>query len=255
MAIITLTSDLGIRDPYVAILKAGILRAIPDAVIADISHEIAPYNISQGAYILKSAYAYFPENTIHIAAVDAGNALADCIALRCNGHFFIGPDNGILSLVTDNKADEIAQLPKPETQSSFAARDVLVGASVQLLQGKSLKDIGLPVQHMLAKVALSPPVNNAGIIAGVLHIDRFGNIILNVTRSRFDEVVQGREVRVSYSRKDVFEKISNNYSDVRAGERLIFFNSAGYLEIAVNKGNAHLLLGIQMDARIQIEIV
>lgn len=129
MAIITLTSDLGIRDPYVAILKAGILRAIPDAVIADISHEIAPYNISQGAYILKSAYAYFPENTIHIAAVDAGNALADCIALRCNGHFFIGPDNGILSLVTDNKADEIAQLPKPETQSSCCKRCISWGIS------------------------------------------------------------------------------------------------------------------------------
>ncbi|MBK7109003.1 MAG: SAM-dependent chlorinase/fluorinase [Bacteroidetes bacterium] len=254
MAIVTLTSDLGNKDPYVAILKAGILHTDSNVTIVDISNEVLPFDISQGAYFLKSSYHYFPKGTIHLAAVDAGNSFGNCIALRYNDHFFIGTDNGILSLVTEARSDEIVLLPKSVVQSTFAARDIFVKACVQLLKGKRLSDIGSPLQQMNTKIPLTPPANSNFIIAGVIHIDRFGNIILNVTRSQFDSIVQGREVSISYTRKDVFENISNNYSDVKLGERLILFNSAGHLEIAVNKGNAQLLLGIQMDARIQIEI-
>ncbi|HET8962293.1 MAG TPA: SAM-dependent chlorinase/fluorinase [Chitinophagales bacterium] len=254
MAIVTLTSDLGNKDPYVAILKAGILHADTSVKIVDISNEVIAFDISQGAYFLRTTYHYFPKGTIHLASVDAGNSFENCIALRYNDHFFIGPDNGILSLVTDTQADEIVLLPKSVKQSTFAARDVFVNACIQLLQGRQLSEIGTPLQHMRIKIPITPPANSNFILAGVIHIDRFGNIILNVTRSQFDNIVQGREVRISYSRNNVFEKISNNYSDVKMGEQLILFNSADHLEIAVNNGNAQLLLGLHLEDRIQIEI-
>ena len=254
MAIVTLTSDLGNKDHYAALLKAGILSAEPSTTIVDISHEIQPHNISQAAYILKSSFAQFPEGTIHIAAVDTGNVSVPSILLQYMNHFFIGPDNGLLSLVLESDAQEMVLLPKPEKHTTFIAKDVFVPACIYLLQGKKITDLGQSLQHIVTKIPVTPPVGDDFIMAGVIHIDRFGNIILNITKSQFNSIVQGRQVSISYSRRDVFTQISNSYDDVPEGERLILFNSAGHLEIAVNKGNAHALLGIQIDARIQIEI-
>lgn len=254
MAIVTLTSDLGNKDQYVAVLKAGLLQADPRVAIVDISNEVMSYNIPQGAYLLRSAYRYFPAGTIHIVAVDAGNSTERCIALRYNSHYFIAPDNGILSLVIDGNAEEIIQLPAPVHQSTFAARDVLLPACAQLLSGKKLAAIGNSLQQIYSKVLLTPPISSNILNASVIHIDKFGNIILNVTRSQFENIVQDRAISISYSRRDVFTEISANYSDVPEGEKLILFNAENHLEIAVNKGNAHALLGIQIDARIQIEI-
>lgn len=254
MAIVTLTSDLGNRDHYVAVIKANILSAIPGTDIVDITHQIKPHNISQAAYILKCAYKYFPAGTVHIISVDAGNPFEKAIALTYSNQYFIAPDNGLLSLVFESIPSDIVELENENASSVFVARDILVVAGIRLLRGEKLEQIGKPLQSINTKIQITPPVNADMIIASVIHIDHYGNIILNITRSQFESIVQERSFSVGYSRKDVFNVISTHYADVPEGERLILFNSENHLEIAVNKGNAHALLGIQLDARIQIEI-
>ena len=268
MSIITLTTDFGTRDHLVGSLKGSILRELPDARIVDISHDVPPYSIAEGAYILGNAFKQFPEGTIHILAVDS-EASKDQVHLGIQGqqHFFIGPDNGVFSLIFQEKRpDLITELHIFQKSNSllFPSRDVYVPAACHLSRGGKLEVIGKKKESMKFKQSLRPVVSQGGndILGAVIFIDRFGNAVTNISKSLFYEIGKSRSFEITYgnSAEKPITRIYEQYkAGVSEGKRMALFNSADMLEIAIYKGNAasvggaSSLLGIHRNEWIKIE--
>lgn len=255
MAIVTLTSDLGIKDYYVAIIKGKILSRVATTNIVDISHEIAPFDIQEAAFLLKNTFFHFPKGTIHLVSVHAERRdPTKCLVIEYNGHIFVGIDNGLFALLFEDQPSKIIEVPQGTTNnSSFIAKDALSEIVGDLLSGKSLDSLGTPLHTIESKTHLRPPDNAFMIRANIVYIDRFGNLIINITRERFENSRKGRNFVINYKRNEELREISETYGDVPEGERLCLFNASGYLEIAINKGNANQLLGLHLDNTIQIE--
>ena len=255
MPIVTLTSDLGVKDYYTAVLKGKLLSGVPSAQVIDISHEISPFNIQEAAFVMRNACLYFPPGTVHIVSVHAESRHpVKAVALLYQGHYFVGIDNGLFSLMIDDHPEEVAEIPQPVGFiSSFMAKDLLIDAAVKLLQGVSLSKVGQPLGSLETRTYLRPPDNSNLIRANIVYIDRFGNLISNITHERFERLRAGRPFVINYKRNEEIRDISGTYQDVPEGEKLCLFNSAGYLEIAIHKGNASQLLGLHLDNTIQIE--
>ncbi|MFI5171244.1 MAG: S-adenosyl-l-methionine hydroxide adenosyltransferase family protein [Chitinophagales bacterium] len=255
MAIVTLTSDLGLKDFYVAILKGKILQKAASATIIDISHEIAPFNIQEAAFILKNSFFHFPEKTVHLVSVHAENRnTVKCVALEYNRHFFVGIDNGLFALMFEEQPAVIVEIPQTAFNvSSFIAKDILSDTVGDIINGKKLENIGSPLNALESKTYLRPPDNEFIVRANIVYIDRFGNLIINISKEKFEKIRAGRNFVINYKRNEELREIAASYSDVAEGERLCLFNSSGYLEIAINKGNASKLLGLHLDNTIQIE--
>lgn len=255
MPIVTLTSDLGVKDYYAAVLKGKLLSGVPTAQVIDISHEVAPFNIQEAAFVMRNACFYFPPGTVHMVSVHAESRNpVKAVALRYRGHFFVGMDNGLFSLMIDDHPEEVVEIPQPSALvSSFMAKDLLADAAVKLMQGAALATIGQPLGALETRTYLRPPDNPHLIRANIVYIDHFGNLITNITRERFERLRAGRSFVINYKRNEEIRDISGTYQDVPEGEKLCLFNSAGYLEIAIHKGNASQLLGLHLDNTIQIE--
>ncbi len=254
MAIITLTTDLGLRDHYVAVLKGSILSKSPLSTLVDISHEIAPFDIQQASFVIKNAWHYFPQKTIHIVNVHAENkASLKCVAIAYKQHFFIGLDNGLFSLIFEDYPDKIIELARSSEAAFYLAKDVLAEAASALANGTEIQMLGKLLSSIETKTFLRPPDNEFIMKGNVVYVDRFGNAMINITKDRFEKIRAGRDFSINFKKNDEFHEISNTYSDVPEGEKLCLFNSAGYLEIAIHKGNASELLGLHVDDTIQIE--
>ncbi len=255
MAIVTLTSDLGIKDYYVAIIKGKILSRMATANIVDISHEIAPFDIQEAAFLLKNSFFHFPAGTIHLVSVHAERRNpTKCLIIEFKDHFFVGIDNGLFALLFEDQPTKIIEvLPGQEKNSSFIAKDVLSDIVGDLLSGKKMENLGSQLNAIETKTYLRPPDNAFMMRANIVYIDRFGNLIINITKERFEQNRKGRSFIINYKRNEELREISETYGDVPEGERLCLFNASGYLEIAINKGNANQLLGLHLDNTIQIE--
>ena len=268
MPIITLTTDFGTKDHLVGSLKGNILRELPGANIVDISHDIGPYNITEAAYVLGNSFKQFPEGSIHILAVDSESTNEQVhLGIRGQGHFFIGPDNGVFSLIFQEKRpDLIMELHIFQQSNSllFPSRDVYVPAACHLGRGGKLEVVGKQMENMNMKQVLRPVVSQGGheILGTVIFIDRFGNAVTNISKSLFYEVGKTRAFEISYG-TNLGEPISRVYekykSGVAEGKKMAIFNSAGLLEIAIFKGDsqsvggASSLLGIRHHDRVKIE--
>jgi len=255
MAIVTLTSDLGIKDYYVAIIKGKILSRVPSANIIDISHEIAPFDIQEAAFLLKNSFFYFPAGTIHLVSVHAERrSPTKCLVIEYKNHFFVGIDNGLFALLFEDQPTKIIEVAqKTENNSSFIAKDSLSDIVGDLLSGRPIDVLGNMINAIETKTHLRPPDNAFMLRANIVYIDRFGNLIINITKERFENSRNGRSFIINYKRNEELREISETYGDVPEGERLCLFNASGYLEIAINKGNANQLLGLHLDNTIQIE--
>ncbi len=255
MAIITLTTDLGLRDHYVAVLKGKILSYSPQTTIVDISHEIPPYDIQQASFVLKNSYSFFPERTVHLVSIHGENkASLKCVAIEYKKHFFIGLDNGLFSLIFDDYPDRISEIARDVASvSTFIARDILAQASTSLAGGTAINSIGKQLNSLETKTFLRPPDNEFIMKGNVVYVDRFGNAIINISKERFERIRANRDFSIHFKKNDEFHALNNTYSDVAEGEKTCLFNSSGYLEIAINKGNASELLGLHVDDMIQIE--
>lgn len=255
MPIVTLTSDLGVKDYYVAIVKGKILSRVPSAQLVDITHEITPFNIQEAAFVLKNTFLHFPAKSIHLVSVHAETRTdTKVVVLEHENHFFVGMDNGLFALMIEGAPKQIVVVPVPENlNTSFMAKDVMSGVVADLLEGKPLSSIGGPLNALESKTYLRPPDNAFIMRASIIYIDRFGNLITNVTKSQFEKIRDGRNFVINYKRNEELREISGTYSEVPEGERLCLFNSSGNLEIAINKGNASQLLGLHLDNMIQIE--
>ena len=252
MQIITLTSDWGLTDHYAASVKGKIMAAVPGAGVVDISHTVKPFNLRQASYIIKNSYTDFPEGTIHILAVNTvhdGSQKNAVIFYR--GHYFIGTDNGLLSLIFDKTPEIMRELDPPETKGTFSSVEQMIETARQIAGEKSLDKIGKPKDQLAKQLHFKPVVTDESIRGLVIYVDNYENVITNITEDLFRENMKERNFKIE-CRSEQITEISNNYPDVPAGDIVAFFNRSGHLEIAINKGNASGLLGLQVDDPVSI---
>lgn len=250
MAIITITSDFGLKDHYVSSIKGAILSRLPDINIVDISHQIPTYNIQDAAYILKNAYPNFPKGSIHIIGVKTEqNNQSSPVIVYSDGHYFISSDNGVFSLLLETAIDKIIELPA--MVSTFPTRDIFAIAAVEIAAGTTIENLGKTKDNLLERMPFRA-ASMGDIIRGTIeYIDSYGNLMSNISEALFNQVGKGREFKIEFARYDI-NKISKTYSDVPEGEILALFNSTKQLEISMNSDKANTMLGLKLNDSITV---
>jgi len=253
MAIITFMSDFGTSDHYVAAVKARILSINPSIQVVDISHEINPFDIGHGAYVLRSVFRDFPEGTIHLVSVDSqGEGINKYIAVKVEDHMFVGADNGLFSMISSKEPTIIAELHQSGDESpNFPARDILSKAAAMLASGSNVQDVGTFTSEYTRLLNRQVKATKQQISGNVIRVDHYGNLITNIEEEVFEILKKGRGYKVSFGR-EVVEKVSKAYHGVEAGECFVTFSSLGFLEIGINEGNAAELLGLGNESPVQI---
>lgn len=257
MPIITLTTDLGSRDHYAASLKGTLLSLCPEVTLVDISHDVPHFNTMQAAFILKSAFAKFPQGSIHLIAVDPeGTSRQESLVMRYRGHLFVGPDNGVLSLVKRlDDADcfrvDTEDLPSLSQGRAFLAQRRLAPIAAMLANGLEPESLGEPFE-MQQFLWGEPSYTDNSLRGVILHIDHFGNAITNITKDEFMARKGQRSFQV-FIRNLRLQRIVTSYGDVSRGEALALFSENGYLEIAIREGSAAQLLGLSVQDMMTIE--
>jgi len=255
--IITLTSDFGLQDHYVSAMKAAVLEVEPEARLVDISHEIPPQDIMAGAWVIRNVAFMYPKGSIHLVVVDPGvGTKRHPVIVKMNGHYFVGPDNGIFSLLYDQYKYEAVKLNKPKywrksRGNTFDGRDIFGPVAAHLSNGVPMQEMGDPIEEMVVYHWAVPIGDKDGLQGWVLHIDRFGNLITNITESLIREYVGDRKLKV-YVGTTVVNDIVNTFGDVEEGDPAVFIGSSGMLEIGINKGNAAELLSVHKGAQISL---
>lgn len=263
MAIITLTTDMGTRDHYVAVVKGAILGQLPDVTIVDVTHGIKPFDNAQAAYVLRNAYPAFPAGTIHIIGVnpELQRQTVHVVAMH-KGHFFVGADNGIMPLMIEGQPEEAFELTMKldDDHVAFPVRSVFVNAACHLARGGTPATIGRRMSSLREQIVARPLKDKASIQASIVHIDSYGNLMTNVRRQLFDEVGRGRRFRINFGHSaDDITQVHSTYTDVNDGVGVAFFNASGHLEIAINKGaeghggSAASLLGLRVNDTVRID--
>jgi len=247
MSIISLLSDFGHKDPYVAEMKAVILSIAPQARIVDITHEIEKFNIRMGAYVLASAAPYFPPNTIHVAVVDPGvGTKRRSIIAETRRSLYVGPDNGLLMLAAYKEhITNVYQIDNPKymlskVSKTFHGRDIFAPAAAHLAQGNKPSDFGPAIQDYILPEFAKPHARNGELLGEVLHIDDFGNIISNITLEDLEkmEFHEGTSFLVRLGGKTLNIRFCSAYGEIPAGTPLALIGSSNFLEVADNQGNA-----------------
>jgi S-adenosylmethionine hydrolase len=248
MALITLTSDIGHRDYLVGAVKGQLTQINPDFRILDISHELSPFNYPQAAYVCRNAIRHFPPFTYHLILVNLFEKKPEQLLLAFhNDQYYLCADNGLLTMIIEGRPEMVIGLPLEKTavKNTLYCVKVMAGAIQELVNGGSLMNIGTPDVPFSEKNHLRPIFGDNWIEGQIIFIDHFENVIVNITREEFEERRKGRSFRIVFKRDEVIDRISETYADVGEGEKLALFNSAGYLEIAIQKGNAAGLFGLQ----------
>ncbi len=264
MPILTLTTDLGTSDYYLAAVKAVALKAMPGANIVDISHHIPPFDMAKAAFVLKNVWQEFPEGTIHIIGVDCQwSRNTPYIVVGKSGHYFIGTDNGTFALLFDGEpADRVhtIQLTGDE-ELGFPVKNIFIPVAARLHAGEDIAALGSEIDGYRLRPSIAPIIEHDNIRGTVIYVDSYGNVITNITRALFEKEVGNRPFNIVVRRGDAdLNKISRTYGEVPDGEKVALFTSSGYLEIAINRGvegsggGATDLLGIKENDIIRIEI-
>lgn len=245
--IVTLLSDFGLRDPYVAEMKAVILSRCHEVEIVDISHEVAKFDIRMGAFILASATPYFPKGTVHVAVVDPGvGTKRRPIVVETERSCLVGPDNGLLALAAWKEGVENVFVIRnkrfvlPKVSKTFHGRDVFAPIAAHLAGGVAASELGEEIDDYAVPSFAKPRLKENSALGEVLHIDGFGNIITNIPSSILSElgVHEGDAVRVEMGKKATALKFCSTFGDVHLGDALTLVGSHDFLEISVNQSNA-----------------
>ncbi len=248
MPIVTLTSDIGQQDYLVGAVKGQLLQINPAFTLVDISHHLTPFNISQAAYICRNAIRNFPPFSFHLVLVNLfDQPPVQLLAAFHKNQYILCADNGLLPMILEEKPEMVIGLPlaKVAVKNTLYCTRVM-GETVEKLQaGMPLPEIGNPDAAYTDKTPLRPLLGDNWMEGQILFIDHFENIVVNITQEQFEEQRKGRSFRIIFKRDEVISTISETYASVKEGEKLALFNAAGYLEIAINKGNAAGLFGLQ----------
>lgn len=259
MGVITLTTDLGHSDFYQAALKGSIISLYPEVRLVDITHEIPSFDMQRAAFVLKNVYTFFPKGTVHLIGIDTVFKEDNrYVAMKFNGHYFVGADNGIFSIIlADKEATEIVELNLMQDLKflHFPLVDILTKAACHIAKGGELLEIGEKIEETLDRRTIQPSVSEDSIHGRVVYIDSFGNVISNISKELFNKVQKGRKFTLWFKRKESINKLSWHYSEVIEGEKLCLFGISDYLEIAINKGSASKLLGLKHGEVIRIDFL
>ncbi len=260
MPVITLTSDWGKRDHYLASLKGNILCRFPDLTAIDISHEVNHFDILQASYIIRSSFSKFPKGTAHVVLLTSsgrnkkGLNTEPLLAVEAEGYYFVGIDSGIFSLILPEEEKKIFRLKGKEFTTYENLYMHLVEAANHLAKGGKPEEIGEQVIELKETFTLQPSIDKDFISATVIYIDSFGNLVFNITRQQFYEAGEGRPFSIFLNRSEASIKaISKSYNEIEEGEAIALFNSDGFLEIGLNNSNAETLLGIKIHQSLRIE--
>ncbi len=242
--IITLLTDFGLIDPYVAMMKGVILSINPDVRIVDISHCIKAGSIKEASGILHETFPFFPEGTIHVAVIDPGvGSSRRQIGIDAGGHLFVGPDNGIFwPVIEDHREAKIISLTEnkyfmhPVTRT-FHGRDVFAPVASHLSLGEDLSQMGKVIGDPVELSIQIPHIVDGVLYGQVVKVDNFGNLVTNICRQDLDHFLKDAKLHIRIGSL-VIKKINDTYSDGNKGEVLALINSSDRLEIAVNLGRA-----------------
>lgn len=248
MALITLTSDIGRQDFLSGAVKGQLLQINDQFNIVDISHELSPFNYPQTAYVCRNAIKNFPPKTFHIVLVNLFDKKPEHLLMIEHNDQYIGcADNGLITMILEETPQKIAALPlsKSERKNTLYCAKVFAKAYQNILDGKPFEKIGDTDISIEVKNPLRPLLGEKFIEGQIIFIDNFENVIINITKEEFEEQRRGRSFNIVFKRDETIDKISESYADVNESEKLALFNSANYLEIAINKGNAAGLFGLE----------
>jgi S-adenosylmethionine hydrolase len=261
MSVITLLTDFGLYDHYVASVKGVILQNAPDVTIVDITHQVSPQNVVQAAFILRQAFECFPTGTVHVAVVDPGvGTPRPVIAAKYAGQFILAPDNGLLTLVhRDFALQELrvvqnVSLFRKAVSATFHGRDIFAPVAARVAKTGRLAEVGPPTDRLALLDLPAPQVSPDGRIRGqILYIDHFGNALTNIAvadleraarrRSHLSATVGGRQIG----------PLRRAYGDLPPGSPLALISSANMLEIAINQGSAAKDLGLAAGQEVVVE--
>jgi S-adenosylmethionine hydrolase len=255
--IVALLTDFGTRDHYVGVMKAVVLSLCANATLVDITHDIPPQDLTAGAFELAAAYRYFPAGTVFLVVIDPGvGSTRRAIAVEAGGYFFVGPDNGVLSLAFRDvgawRAVELTEqrFARPTISNTFEGRDRFAPAAGWLARGMDLSAFGAPVAHPQMLDLPATTATAEKITGEVIRVDRFGNLITNIRQEHIDRIDGRPEIVAGPC---AIEGLVTTYADTQAATPCALIGSSGYLEIAVRNGNAAETLGLSRGAPVSVQ--
>lgn len=256
MPIVTLTSDIGMQDFMPGAIKGQLLQENPGFNIADITHLLSPFNYPQAAYICRNAIRNFPKGSFHLVLVNLFDERPEHLLLIEHDGQFIGcADNGLITMILEETPQKVValELEKTAPKNTLYCISVFAKAINNIVQGKKIEEVGDASVSIRVKNPLRAMLGQDWIEGQIIFIDNFENVVINIHKDEFEEQRKGRKFSIVFKRDEVIDKISETYADVADGEKLAHFNSAGYLEISLNKGNAAGLLGLQGYSENQLQ--
>ncbi|MFM7731630.1 MAG: S-adenosyl-l-methionine hydroxide adenosyltransferase family protein [Flavobacteriales bacterium] len=262
MGIITLTSDMGLTDHYVASVKASILSLAPEANVIDISHGILTDDIQQAAFVLRAVWKDFPIGTVHIIGVKSEMTVEHPhVIIHYMGHYFVGADNGIFSLLFDEVPEDIFEINLHQGEHwKFPMKGVFAFAAAHLCQGGTPEMLAKRTTYFNGGLVFHADIFDDFILGRVAHIDHYGNAYTNISRDRFERCQRGRSFNVQFKRSAYdIPRILEFYTETKHGERLAMWTSIGWLMIAINQGTnqagggASALFGLRVGDPVKIE--
>jgi S-adenosyl-L-methionine hydrolase (adenosine-forming) len=258
MPLLTLTSDIGVQDFMPAAIKGQIMQVDNSFSIIDITHLLSPFNYPQAAYVCRNAIKNFPAGTFHLILINLFDEKADhLLIVEHDGHYIGCADNGLITMILECEPQKVIAIPleKNQAKNTLQFANIFARAFSKIAAGEALNSLGKNDVDIKIKNPLKPMLGNDWMEGQIIFIDNFENVIVNISRDEFENHRKGRKFSIVFKRDEIIEKISETYADVPEGEKLAFFNSAGYLEIAINKGNAAGLFGLQSFAEKQQKVL
>lgn len=261
MSIITLLTDFGHKDWYVASMKGCILSIAPNAVCVDITHEIQPGDICSAAFILAQCFSDFPEQTVFLCVVDPGvGTERSAIAIRLGRSYLVGPDNGIFSYLVKREKDRGIEIHKIENESyihkqpshTFHGRDIFAPVSAHLAQGAAISDLGPRLEKIEQLILPRVDYQKSKAKGEILFIDHFGNVITNIMQMKLEPNFQSDKIILMVGNYII--PLVKTFGDVAVGESLAYYGSGGFVEIALNGGSAAEEFNLQIEQKVEITL-
>ncbi len=257
--LITFTTDFGLSDHFVGTMKGVVAGIAPQARVVDITHDIAPYNVTEAAFVIAEAWPYFPKGTVHVVIVDPGvGSSRRPILAEAGGHFFVAPDNGVLSLVFEAAAHKVRVISNPkfmrrEISRTFHGRDVFAPAAAHLAKGAKAPAFGKLIHDYVRTWNAKPaPKGKDSWRGAILKVDRFGNLITNFALGDFAGINTRRfEVRLG---DKIIDRLALTYAETEVGDVFVIVGSSGYLEIAANQASAAEIAGCRAGASVELDL-
>ena len=258
--LITFTTDFGLSDHFVGTMKGVAAGISPQSRVIDISHDVAPYNVTEAAFIIAEAWPYFPKGTVHMVVVDPGvGSSRRPILAEAGGHFFVAPDNGVLSFVFDAASHKVRVISNPkfmrqEISRTFHGRDVFAPAAAHLAKGAKAASFGKLIHDYVRTWSAKPAPKGKDSWRGtILKVDRFGNLITNFAAREFAGITaRPFEMRVGTKH---LHRLALTYAETAIGDLFVIVGSSGYLEIAANQASATELVGCSAGAPVELDLL